>query len=61
MRHLPSEIASVKARIAQIKKTQKKLAPDEVDYYTNRLELESLTEDLKELQQLDMITEELHA
>lgn len=53
MRHIPSEIKAVKARIDQLNKEQRKLKPDQVEHYANRCELSDLKESMKELKRLN--------
>lgn len=52
MRVISEEIKAVKARIDQLKKEQRKLKPDRVEYSANRWELDDLKESMKELKQL---------
>jgi hypothetical protein len=55
MRHIPSEIEAVKARIDQLNKEQRKLKPDQVEHYANRLEIQDLKESIKELKHLQAV------
>lgn len=55
MRNISAEIEALKARVAQIKREQRKLTPGQVEHYTNRLELDDLLDDIKELKALNSL------